>query len=383
MYGVNYARRGIGGDRQAIKMNILYLANHLNIGGITSYVLALATGLKKRGHSIYIASSGGELLFRFIKEDIIYISIPIKTKQEISPKILISMFKLLGLIRQYDIDIVHSNSRTTQVLGTLLDRACGIAHISTAHGFFKKRFFRKLFPCWGRKVIAISESVRVHLRDDFGVKEQNIRIIHNGIDVERPKTKDQKPKMEIKIKFRLGDGPVVGIIARLSEEKAHNYLIEAMREVVDKIPQVQLLIVGEGRQKQRLVTLTTTLNLDKNIIFVPQVLDTKEVLSVMDIFVLPSLKEGLGLSLMEAMAAGCAVIGSNVGGIRSLIQDQYNGLLVEPTDSKALAKAILELLQDPEKRQYLGKLAQIFITQNFSQEKMVLETEKLYLECLG
>jgi len=103
----------------------------------------------------------------------------------------------------------------------------------------------------------------------------------------------------------------------------------------------------------------------------------------MDLFVLPSLKEGLGLALMEAMASGLGVIGSDVGGIRSLIQDRYNGLLVRPADIRGLSDKILELLQNPDQAKYLGNNARIFINQNFSQEKMVLETEKVYLECLN
>lgn len=118
-------------------MNILYLTNHLNVGGITSYVLTLAKGIKQKGHNVYIASSGGEVLSRFIEEGIIYLPIPIKTKSEISPKILVSMFKLSEAVRENRIDIVHSHSRTTQVLGCLLSRKTGAKHISTCHGFFK------------------------------------------------------------------------------------------------------------------------------------------------------------------------------------------------------------------------------------------------------
>jgi glycosyltransferase involved in cell wall biosynthesis len=112
-------------------------------------------------------------------------------------------------------------------------------------------------------------------------------------------------------------------------------------------------------------------------------MDTQEILSALDLFVLPSLKEGLGLALMEAMACGLCVIGSDVGGIKSLIQDRYNGLLVRPADSRELSYAILELLQNPDRAESLGTNARIFINQNFSKEQMVLETEKVYLECLS
>ncbi len=364
-------------------MNILYLTNHLNIGGITTYTLSLATGLKKRGHNIYIASSDGSLLSRFIEAGITYIHIPIKTKQEASPKIILSVFKLLGFIKQNNIDLVHSNSRTTQVLGCLLNKLEGVLHVSTCHGFFKKRFFRKVFPCWGVKVIAISASVKEHLIKDFNVDEKKIVVIHNGIDINKLKTQNSKLKTEIKNSLGLGDGPVIGIIARLSEEKGHVYLIEAMNEIINKIPQAQLLIVGEGRTKERLLHLTKALRLENNVFFLGQFTDIQEVFSVMDIFALPSIREGLGLALMEAMASGLCVIGSDVGGIKSLIRDGYNGLLVRPKDTKQLSQAILELLEDEQKRKSLGKNAQTFICQNFSLEKMVQETEEVYLECLA
>ena len=225
-------------------MNILYITNHLNIGGITTYVLSLATGMKRRGHNVYIASSGGRLLSRFIEEGIIYLPIPIKTKQEASPKIILSMFRLSGLIKRNNIELVHSNSRTTQVLGCLLNKFFGVSHISTCHGFFKQRFFRKLFPCWGEKVIAISESVRKHLIEDFKVDEKKIVVIHNGIDVNKSKIQNPKSKSELKKEFGLGEGQVIGIVARLSDVKGHIYLIEAMGNVLEKIPNAQLLIVG-------------------------------------------------------------------------------------------------------------------------------------------
>ena len=114
-------------------MNILYLTNHINTGGITSYVLYLAEGLKKRGHNVYIGSSGGQQISRFIEEGITYIPIPIKTKSEISPKVLISLFRLIPHIIEKDIDIIHSNTRVTQVLACLIYRYSRKPYISTCH----------------------------------------------------------------------------------------------------------------------------------------------------------------------------------------------------------------------------------------------------------
>ncbi len=378
-------------------MNILYLTNHLNTGGITSYVLTLAKGMHKRGHNVYVASSGGELTGLFIEEGVNFLSIPIRTKSEANVfKILSSLYKTLKFIKEKNIAIVHSNTRVTQVLGCLTQYFSCRPHISTCHGFFKTRFSRMAFPCWGRKVIAISEAVNEHLIKDLKAREENITVIHNGIDLDRfspfpvggsngvsAETLAKVDKIEIKRDFGLGDGPVIGIVARLSDVKGHIYLIEAMPAVLEKFPSAQLLIVGEGKMKEELVAKCRRLGIGKKVFFVPSVNDTRGVLQAMDVFVMPSLKEGLGLALMEAMALGLPVIGSDAGGIKSLIHDELNGLLVKPANAKELASAILTLLLDQGKAKSLGSNARIFIENNFSQDKMVLETERIYLECIN
>jgi glycosyltransferase involved in cell wall biosynthesis len=144
-----------------------------------------------------------------------------------------------------------------------------------------------------------------------------------------------------------------------------------------------LLIVGEGKEKKNLIEKVKKLGIEKNTIFMPSVENTSSVLSAMDLFVMPSLQEGLGLSIMEAMACGLAVVASEVGGIRNLIRDGFNGSLVKPKDIKKLYEVILELLKDKDKARLYGLNAHKTIANNFSQEKMVLETERVYSECLN
>jgi glycosyltransferase involved in cell wall biosynthesis len=363
-------------------MNILHITNELDVGGITTYVLLLTASLKKRGHQVYIASSGGELLPRFIAAGVSYIPIPIRTKCEVSPKMMASLLKLLPVVRKNNIEIIHSHTRTTRVLGDLLAKKTSRVHLTTCHGFYKKRFSRRVFPCWGAKIIAISDPVREYLLKDRGVDAADVKLIYHGIDTEEFKI---NPIDDIKLrsKWGLGSGPLIGITSRLADVKGHAYLIKAMQSVLETVPSAQLIITGEGKMKKELIKLTKKLGLEKNILFIPSVLDPREVLSLIDIFVIPSLDEGLGLSLMEAMACGLPTIGSEVGGIKDLIQHGVNGLLVEPADVKGLASAILELLKDREKAKVLGNNARNFIKEKFTLEKMVSETERTYLECLA
>ena len=226
-----------------------------------------------------------------------------------------------------------------------------------------------MFPCWGDAVIAISDQVKEHLMLDLGVPERNIRLVYNGIDVSffagaRRINPDERQNLRREI--GLTDGPVIGIIARLSDVKGHQYLIHAMKLVLGRYPRAQLLIVGEGPMERRLAGLVRSLKIEKNVVFVPTVIGTVETLSMIDLYVLPSLKEGLGLSLMEALAAGIPCVGSDVGGIRSLIQNGINGLLVRPADPAALAVAIQELLSHPGKAKGLGEQAHLFINRYFS-----------------
>jgi glycosyltransferase involved in cell wall biosynthesis len=156
-----------------------------------------------------------------------------------------------------------------------------------------------------------------------------------------------------------------------------------MQDVTEKIPGAQLVIVGEGKEKEKLADLVKRLGIGKSVYFIPSVPDTREALAAMDVFVMPSLKEGLGLSLMEAMASGVPVIGSAVGGITTLIQNRATGFLVPAGDAGRLGSAIIELLQNPAEAGAFAQAARVFIHASFSQEEMIAKTEEVYRQCLA
>ncbi len=362
-------------------MNILILTTHFNTGGITSYILTLAKGLHKNNDKVFVISSGGNMVSVLESSGVKHISLDIRTKSEVSPKLYKALPWLLNFCKENKIEVIHTQTRITQVLGAMLSRFMNVAHVSTAHGFFKVRLFRRLLPCWGDAVIAISRQVENHLVGDFHVQKDKIFWVTHGISCDiKLLSQEEKEAKRKELGFSLD--PLAGIIARLSEVKGQDILISAMRKVVDKKKDAKLLIVGQGKTEEYLKSLVEKLDLKDNILFLPVVDRSEEILSLLDIFVMPSRQEGLGLSVMEAQAQGLPVIASNVGGIPTLIEDGRTGILVPPENADALAEELLCLFENLEKAKEIGQKAKIFAQENFSIDRMIDQTRDVYKKVL-
>ncbi len=359
-------------------MNILFLTTHLNSGGITSYLLTLTRGLIGKGHKVFLATSGGNREDAFLTLGACHLKMNIRTKSEADPRIYLALFPLRKFIRANKIDVIHSQTRVTQVVGYLIGRMTHIPYGTTCHGFFKRRFFRWLFPCWGEHVIAISLAVKNHLIEDFGVPEQKIILIESGIEIENFPVVTNEERRAAKRKFQLENNFTIGMIARLSDVKGQDVLIKAMPLMLKEISQARLCLFGEGREEKKLRALVKGLNLENVVLFFPTVSKTRDSLSLLDVFVMPSRQEGLGLSIMEAQAAGLPCVASRVGGIPSLIEEGKTGFLVEPENEKALAEKLITVFKDQRLRQEVGIAARAFVQKNHSAQKMVEETLGVY-----
>ncbi|PIU41770.1 MAG: hypothetical protein COS99_03670 [Candidatus Omnitrophica bacterium CG07_land_8_20_14_0_80_42_15] len=359
-------------------MKILLVTTHLEFGGITTYVVSLAKALTKRGHRVFVASSGGEFVEKLELASVPHIEIPIRTKFELSPKVFTSARMLHRFVTRRGVEIIHAQTRVAQVASAIISKYSQVPYISTCHGFFKARFGRRLFGCWGYKTIAISEAVSEHLVNDFKIKKSNIELIYNGIDLDRFKDYNDDEKESFRKNLGIKKGPLVGIIARLSSVKGHKYLIEAMKYVIGQIPDAQLLIIGEGGIKADLVEMTNKFGISSNVYFFDSIVNTAEPLSVMDVFVLPSIHEGLGLSIMEALAMKKAVVASDVGGINTIVKNNVTGFLVPSRNANALAESIIKLLKDRSLRDKFGRDGRRLIEESFPLDLMAEKTEKVY-----
>lgn len=359
-------------------MNVLFLTTHLNTGGITSYLLTLTKELSRRGFQIHIVSSGGNMQEVFSSCGAKLLCLDIRTKSELSFKVYRAVWTLRRYIRENQIDLMHAHTRVTQVAAQFLKILTARPYVTTCHGFFKTRVSRRIFPFWGDAVIAISEAVRDHLTRDFGVAPERVVLIKSGVDLEMFPHIDENARRERRKTYGFGGELLIGTIARLSEVKGQDILIRAMKIVAGEMPDVKLLIVGQGKTEVHLKAMVESLGLGDRVLFYPVVDKTFEILSMLDVFVMPSRQEGLGLSVMEAQAAGVAVAASNVGGIPSLIENGRTGVLVPSEDASELARAILDLLRDPDRRRVLGSAAREFIRRYHSSQGMAQETAEVY-----
>jgi len=357
-------------------MKILILTTHMNHGGIAYQIINLAQGLLNMGQEVTIASSGGKLDGLLREKGINTLHIPINTKSELSPRILISLVKLLNNFKSQDIDIVHANTRVTQVLAYLYSSLRKTKYISTAHGFYRPHFTRRLFKLWGHRTIAVSSEVKKHLVEDFKIPASCVDVVYNGIDIPSYGL-SYKAREKIRGDFGLKTGKVIGTIARFSEEKGQEYLVRAFDILIKEDPSLKLFMVGEGRRLPAVRRLIYELGLQKYVVIQPA-MASGQILPAMDVFCLPSLKEGLGLAILEAQAAGVPVVASMVGGIKEIIEDGETGFLVSPGDYVALSGRIKELLESKELIESFTKKALLRLKQNFSVKKMAEQTLRTY-----
>lgn len=362
-------------------MNVLHLTTHLNIGGITTYILKLVKPLRARDIKTHVLSSGGECSPQFLEVGAHLHTLPIKTKSELDPKLYVALPKLVRLIRENKIDVLHAHTRVTQVLAFWASKLTGVPVVTTCHGFYKRRLGRRILPAWGDCAIAISQGVADHLHNDFKLPLEKVVLINNGVDLnalDEAYGRQDPARAREAYGFTL-DEPVIGSISRLVSDKGHEYLIRAIALLKEEFPKIKLLIVGEGKHKASLQELAASLKLQDNVVFTGNVMDVTQTIAAMDIFALPAIwREGFGLSIAEAMACRKPVIVSNIWALNTLIRNGETGILIEPKNSEILAEALADLIHEPARRKRIGEAARAMVEEHFSILRMAGEIAETY-----
>ena len=289
--------------------------------------------------------------------------------------------RLTRFLRANEFEVVHTHRYKDNVLGAIAAKLAGVPHvIRTVHGLNEptrgwarakawayEALDKATLRCLADRIIAVSKRMAETLKDS-GHRPTAVIQIHNGVDLR--KVRATRAREEVRRELGIGSRTLlVGAVGRLSRVKGHAYFLRAAKLILQKEHGARFLIVGDGPLRDELVASATHLGVDRACLFLGPRTDIYDLVGAMDIFVLPSLDEGIPMALLEAMALRTPVVAAAVGGVPELITHRATGLLVTPRDERALADACLELALNPNWAQTLGARARRVVEDEFSHER--------------
>lgn len=363
-------------------MKILFVDPCLEPGGTELHLLTRATELKKRGHQVMVASSGGLLVRRFEDNGIPHFQLDIKKK---SPLHLWRGSRgLRRLLGTQEIDLINTDAVGVTLMCYLAMRFPPLQRIplvATIPVISKGKLLK--YAIAGRLLNLTCDFVitcnHTELKKLVRAKLNPFKTatIYNGVDLRKFRPSRDPAKVKAHFDFS-SNTPLIGIIARLNPEKGHNIFLEAAATTLRYYPEARFLVIGSGPLSSQLQDYARTMGIDHAVVFTGYRSDIPDILAGLDIVVISSLWECLPNSLLEAMAMGRPVISTNVGGIPEVIQDGVSGLIVPPRNPEALAQAIVTLLGDSYHRTQMGDRARRTIEENFELQGMIDRLEQQY-----
>ncbi|MBD3672652.1 MAG: glycosyltransferase family 4 protein [Planctomycetaceae bacterium] len=351
---------------------ILLLAGELRMRGGTAYTLRLKRGLTDYGFRVSLIAEDTSQLSREICDKLEVREVTHMTTPLLS-RVVLKLFAAEFEDRPPP-KLIHIQTRQMLKQGMLLASEWNIPCVVTMHDYLGDREFLRINPHICRRVIAVSDSVRNDLLARTGLSPEVVQVIRSGVDLG-----EMTAGQEILPDDR---PPVIGTAGALEQIKGVHFFLGAAKCVLEKFPEAQFLVSGSGPEEQRLRELVRSLDIEKSVTFVPSLNDFSAAIEAMDIFCLPSLKQGLGSIMLEAMARGRPVIATKTGGVYSVVKDQQNGLIVPPGDVEILAQRIIDLLTRPERARELGEAGRDHVRKEYSVTRMLEQTAKLYWELL-
>jgi len=367
-------------------MRILHLISSVGLFGAERIALELSKSLKKTNYcepiigvirNVY--NPHEEMLEEARRNNISYAVFQCRSQLDLK-----LAFSIREYIKKNKIDIIHCHGYKSNFYGLLASKG-QIPSVTTNHNWLTAHWRLKIYcildSLWIRffdRIVAVSNEIKEDMLK-YKIPEKKIRVIDNGIDIKRFDTE----KVGKNIKKDLGideNVKVIGTIGSLQIEKGHIYLLKAAKQVLDVMKDIKFIIVGDGSLRKQLEAYSRESGIEKHVIFMGTRKEIPELLMAMDIFVLPSIKEGLPAALLEAMAAKRPVIATRVGAIPKVIENKDIGVLVEPKDIIGLRDAIMNLINDPERMNLLAREGFNRVRKDFSSDEMCKHYLKLYKE---
>jgi glycosyltransferase involved in cell wall biosynthesis len=369
------------------KKRILHFIGGGEIGGAEELLLSLMKLLDKEKYEAWlICLCEGPFAQLVARQGFKVAVVPMRHKFDLG-----TIKPIREYLIKHNIDLVHTHGVRANLVARTAAKQAGLPVVTTFHSVLRydydsiykaliAKYLTKATNKYTDRYIAISGAIKEEIKA-LGVPEELITVIHNGLDTSRYLL-TLNPEV---IKSQLGldpELPTVSMIARLHPVKGHQYFLQAARKILDRGIKAQFLIIGEGNYRSQIEKWIKELSLQDKVFIPGYYTPIENIYRVSDLLAVPSLMEGLGLVVLEAMYFKVPVVASNIGGIQEIIRHGENGLLVEPKDVPALADAISTLIQDRELALRLTKAGQETL-QYFSPQRMARQVEEIYHSLLG
>jgi len=291
--------------------------------------------------------------------------------------------RLWGLIRRHSVDIVHTHSSadswmasTAARLSPRRPKVVRTRHLNAAFNV------RQIYTLMADRVVTVGGSTREYMIREKGIPADRVVTIPTGVDL----TVFDPERVPGDLREELGipaQAPVFGTVSVFRRLKGHQYMLEAVPEILRAVPEAKVLLAGEGPQEKNIRSKVEELGIGKAVFLPGFREDIPKVLNTMDVFVFPSLQEALGTAILEALAMKRAVVASRVGGIPEIIEDGKTGFLVDPEKPAAIAERVIPLLKNPDLRRQVGDRGRRFVEIHYDNRLMIRRLEALYRELVG
>lgn len=375
-------------------VRVLHVLGGTEFGGAIWVVQSYVEALIERGCAVTICATADRVTDLFRRAGCDIVEIP-EMVREIDPRRdFVSVAKLARVIRRRRFDVVHTHTSKGGIVGRAAARLAGVPIVlHTAHGFaFHERSSRRsmalyvnlerLAARWSDRIITVSDFHRQWALELGIGKPDTVVTIHNGIS--RARLGVTRSRSDVRHELGLADDDlVVASIGRLAAGKGLEALLEALPEILRRQPRARLLLAGDGPIRAELEALMRGSGLEGSVRMPGFREDVGDLLAAADLVAAPSLREGLSISVLEAMAMGKPIVATTIGSNRELIDDGASGLLVPPDDVAALGDAVASLLGDAERAARFGEAARARFEAGFTERVMKDAVWSLYEQLLG
>lgn len=379
------------------KIKVMRVIARLNIGGPAIQAILLTAHLDQKAFESLLVSGveaeyEGNMLELAAEKNVELVILP-QLGREINPvRDLMTILKLYRLIKKERPLIVHTHTAKAGTVGRLAARLAGVPvivhtfHGHVFHSYFspaKTRLFiriERFLARFSNRVITVSQRLKEEIADYGIAKPAKIEVVPLGFEL--------KPFLEAsdgKFRRELGlsdEVKLVGIVGRLTKVKNHEFFLRVASKVAANFPAARFIIVGDGELRQELEEFTAELGLSDKVVFTGWRKNMPQVYASLNVVALTSLNEGTPVTLIEAMAAGCPVVATNVGGVPDLVVHDENGYLADSLEIDEFAGYVLTLLNDPFKGQTMGKKGRQRVKETFTLERLLEDISGLYLRLL-